>query len=114
MYHFPDFRNCLFEEFKIQFQNEEVDADGVAKKVRKKKNAGATIEKNINNINLSKFDLEFDVDPLFKKTSAQFDSGGGGGKFLCNLLTRDDSCQLLLDSNAVQVKKIQHFTFLKK
>ena len=46
---------------------------------------------------------EFETDPLFKKTSAQFDSGGGGGKFLCNLLTRDDTCQLLLDSNAIQV-----------
>lgn len=76
--------------------------DGAQKKVRKKRAAGATIEKNLNSINLSKFDLEFDVDPLFKKTSAQFDSGGGGGKFLCNLLTRDDSCKLLIDSKDIQ------------
>ena len=48
---------------------------------------------------------EFETDPLFKKTSAQFDSGGGGGKFLCNLLTRDDCCQMLLDSEAIQVRK---------
>ena len=38
-------------------QNEEVDVNGIPKKVRKKRNAGATIEKNLNNINLSKFDL---------------------------------------------------------
>ena len=44
-------------------------------KAKRKKKATATVEKNINNINCSKFDLEFDVDPLFKKTSAQFDSG---------------------------------------
>lgn len=58
------------------------------------------MEKNINNIDIAKFDLEFDVDPLFKKTSTQFDSGGGGGQFLCNLFIRDESCQLLLDSEA--------------
>lgn len=75
------------------------DDDDVKKKVRRKKKS-ATIEKNLNNINCAKFDLEFDVDPLFKKTSAQFDSGGGGGQFLCNLYMRDDGCQLLLDSEA--------------
>jgi hypothetical protein len=44
----------------FNFQNEDgndVDGDGVVKKVRKKRNAGVTIEKNLNNINLSKFDL---------------------------------------------------------
>ena len=51
-------------------------------------------------MDINKFDLEFDVDPLFKKTSTQFDSGGGGGHFLCNLYVRDEGCQLLLDSEA--------------
>ena len=69
------------------------------KKVKRKKKA-ATIEKNLNNIDIAKFDLEFDVDPLFKKTSTQFDSGGGGGQFLCNLYIRDEGCQMLLDSEA--------------
>ena len=58
------------------------------------------MEKNLNNIDIAKFDLEFDVDPLFKKTSTQFDSGGGGGQFLCNLYIRDEGCQMLLDSEA--------------
>ena len=77
------------------------DPDDEGRKIKRKKKAAATVEKNINNINCNKFDLEFDVDPLFKKTSAQFDSGGGvGGQFLSNLYIRDDGCQLLLDSGA--------------
>jgi condensin complex subunit 2 len=75
------------------------DEDMEKKKMRKKKRS-ATVEKNLNNIDINKFDLEFDVDPLFKKTSTQFDSGGGGGQFLCNLYIRDEGCQLLLDSDA--------------
>lgn len=83
-----------------------VDDDGnpipgaQTKKVRKKRRAN-TVEKNLANINMPKFDLEFDTDPLFKKISAQFDSGGGGGQFLHTLPMRDDGCQLLLDSTAL-------------
>ena len=59
-------------------------------KAKRKKKATATVEKNINNINCSKFDLEFDVDPLFKKTSAQFDSGEcRAGLCFCRILVRN-------------------------
>jgi hypothetical protein len=34
----------------------------------------------------TQFELEFDVDPLFKKTSSQFD--GGCNQFLATLLVR--------------------------
>ncbi len=74
--------------------------DPTKAKTGKRKKKSATIEKNLNNIDIGKFELEFDVDPLFKKTSTQFDSGGGGGQFLCNLYIRDERCQLLLDSDA--------------
>lgn len=40
----------------------------------------ATLEANIDNLNVKKFDLTFAVDPLFHKTSAQFDEGGAKGK----------------------------------
>ena len=73
--------------------------DQPKKKRRIKKSA--TVEKNLKNINVSKFELEFDVDPLFKKTSSQFDGGSGGNQFLATLLVRDESCELLLDSDAV-------------
>lgn len=34
-----------------------------------------TLETNLSNINAKKIDLEFSVDPLFRKTSASFDEG---------------------------------------
>jgi condensin complex subunit 2 len=74
--------------------------EAIKKRIRKKKKSN-TVEKNLANINLSKFELEFDVDPLFKKVSAQFDSGAGGGQFLSTLQMRNDGCELLLDSNAL-------------
>jgi len=70
------------------------------KKEKRRRKDKPTIEKNISAINCSKFDLEFDVDPLFKKTSAQFDSGSGGGQFLTSLYIKDDGCELQLDSAA--------------
>jgi hypothetical protein len=51
------------------------DPEEGEKKKAKRKKKSATVEKNLNNIDIAKFDLEFDVDPLFKKTSTQFDSG---------------------------------------
>lgn len=44
-----------------------------------------TLEKNINNINTDKFDLEFEVDPLFKKTTARFDENNAKGLLLNNI-----------------------------
>ena len=58
--------------------------DQPKKKRRLKKSS--TVDKNLKNINVSKFELEFDVDPLFKKTSSQFD--GGCNQFLATLLVR--------------------------
>lgn len=44
------------------------------------------METNLRNISVAKFDLEFEVDPLFKKTAAQFDEGrSGSGQFLNSL-----------------------------
>jgi condensin complex subunit 2 len=34
-----------------------------------------TLEANLENISIKQFDMGFDVDPLFKKTSAAFDEG---------------------------------------
>lgn len=62
---------------------------------------GNTIETNLKNLNVNQFDLAFEVDPLFHKTSAAFDEGGTGGLLLNHLFVRDDSCELLLDSTTV-------------
>lgn len=39
----------------------------------------STLEPNIETLNVKKFDIAFAVDPLFHKTSAQFDEGGARG-----------------------------------
>ena len=44
-----------------------------------------TLEKNLNNLDTNKYDLEFDLDPLFQKTSAKFDEGGAKGLILNNV-----------------------------
>lgn len=49
-------------------------------------------------ITLSKFDLAFEVDPLFTKTSAQFDEGGARGLLLNHLSVYND-CDIIFDSN---------------
>ena len=50
------------------------------------------------NSNSQKFDLAFDVDPLFKKTSAAFDEGGAKG-LLLNHLSVFNNCQIIFDSS---------------
>jgi condensin complex subunit 2 len=56
-----------------------------------------TLESNLDNISVKKFDLAFDVDPLFKKTSAAFDEGGAKG-LLLNHLSVYNNCEIIFDS----------------
>ncbi|XP_066278785.1 condensin complex subunit 2-like isoform X1 [Branchiostoma lanceolatum] len=78
------------------------EEDGEMKGKRPKKSGmSSTVENNLKNINVNNFDLEFEVDPLFKKMSATFDEGGTRGLLLNHLSCRDDSMELLFDSNAV-------------
>lgn len=53
--------------------------------------------KDFNSIQLKKFDLEFSVDPLFKKTSADFDEGGAKG-LLLNHLSLDGEGRIVFDA----------------
>jgi condensin complex subunit 2 len=50
------------------------------------------------NINVTKLDFAFDIDPLFHKMSQQFDEGGAKGLLLVNLGVASDGCRLVLDS----------------
>ena len=43
------------------------------------------IEKNLSNLDAVKYDIEFDIDPLFRKTSAKFDESAAKGLLLNNL-----------------------------
>jgi condensin complex subunit 2 len=73
-------------------------ASGAASKLRRRAaNRGVveTLEKNAEALNLKNFELEFSVDPLFKKTCAEFDETGGHGKLL-HSLTLDPTKQLIV------------------
>jgi hypothetical protein len=59
--------------------------------------AEATLVKDFSAIQLKKFDLEFSVDPLFKKTSADFDEGGAKG-LLLNHLSLDKEGRIVFDA----------------
>lgn len=76
------------------------DGDGEASGPARKSKAfsGNTIVKNVATINVNKLDLEFAVDPLFRKTSAAFDQGGARG-LLLNHISSQGRCQLVFDSS---------------
>lgn len=48
-------------------------------------------------LQVKKLDLEFTVDPLFKKTSADFDEGGAMG-LLMNHLSVDEKIRVVFDA----------------
>jgi condensin complex subunit 2 len=58
--------------------------------------------KDFSSISLKKFDLDFTVDPLFKKTSADFDEGGARG-LLLNHLGIDRHCKIIFDASDATV-----------
>ena len=57
-------------------------------------------------LNVKEFDTEFDVDPLFRKTSAEFDEGGAGG-LLLNHLSVHGNCKLIFDSSDLLDEKME-------
>ncbi|KAF9398985.1 hypothetical protein BGX21_006984 [Mortierella sp. AD011] len=76
------------------------DDDEEQDKPAKKKHAsrsGNTLAKDFSALSLEKFNLEFSVDPLFKKTSADFDEGGARG-LLLNHLNVDGEGKIIFDA----------------
>ncbi|WFD18903.1 hypothetical protein MCAP1_001116 [Malassezia caprae] len=59
-----------------------------------------TLAKSFAQLQVKRFDLEFSVDPLFKKTSADFDEGGAGG-LLMNHLHVDEHMKVVFDASDV-------------
>ncbi|KAK9819705.1 hypothetical protein WJX72_001485 [[Myrmecia] bisecta] len=72
-------------------------------------NPSSTLEPSFAALNVKKFDLAFAVDPLFKKTSAQFDEGGAKG-LLLNNLSVFCGCEVVFDSNDVPERAIDSAT----
>lgn len=55
------------------------------KRAGKSHRAESTLAKNASQLRSKKLDLEFSVDPLFKKTCADFDEGGAQGLLMNHL-----------------------------
>ncbi|KAL7628648.1 hypothetical protein AAE478_000163 [Parahypoxylon ruwenzoriense] len=80
---------------------DEVDENGNVIKKRAKKrqrSSEATLAPSFASLQLKKFELEFAVDPLFKKASADFDEGGAKG-LLLNHLMIDGQGRIVFDSS---------------
>ncbi|XP_071947750.1 condensin complex subunit 2-like isoform X2 [Antedon mediterranea] len=82
-------------------QKEQHEGDDAKETKKKKARHGNTVVTNLNTITTNKFDLEFEVDPLFQKTAAAFDEGGTFSLLLNHLPVRDDTCEMLLDSTCI-------------
>lgn len=61
------------------------DADPSQGRKKKSHRSGATLAKDPSQLRSKKMELEFSVDPLFKKTCADFDEGGAQGLLMNHL-----------------------------
>lgn len=79
------------------------DADPTQPKKKKKtQRPGATLAKDAEQLRNKKPDLEFSVDPLFKKTCADFDEGGAHGLLMNHLslgLGGDGGMRVIFDAS---------------
>lgn len=103
-------KNNKFSDKSIDEAGAEEDEDGnvltstslLGQKTKTKKTSlrtVETIEKNSENLILKNFDLEFGIDPLFKKTSAEFDESGTKGSLLKNLQCSPIDNLVIFDSS---------------
>ncbi|KAF2759254.1 barren [Pseudovirgaria hyperparasitica] len=78
---------------------EEEGEDGTKRKKKKtQRSSEATLVSSFAQLQLKKMELEFSVDPLFKKVSADFDEGGAKG-LLLNHLAIDKKGRIVFDSS---------------
>ncbi|RAH69013.1 condensin subunit BRN1 [Aspergillus aculeatinus CBS 121060] len=80
--------------------DDEDGEEGAVRKSRRKaqRSHEATLAPSFSSLQLKKFELEFSVDPLFKKASADFDEGGAKG-LLLNHLSIDGQGRIVFDSS---------------
>lgn len=77
---------------------DELEGDERPRTKRRQRAQEATLAKSFSQLQVKRFDLEFTVDPLFKKTSADFDEDGAGG-LLMNHLHVDDQMKVVFDAS---------------
>ncbi|KAH6576150.1 hypothetical protein BASA62_001540 [Batrachochytrium salamandrivorans] len=71
------------------------------------KSSTKTLQENIAELNWKHLESEFSVDPLFKKTAAEFDEGGAQG-LLLNHLMISSSGMVLFDASDVMMDGLQN------
>ncbi|BGP35636.1 hypothetical protein JCM10296v2_007477 [Rhodotorula toruloides] len=82
----------------------EEDAERQEKRTRKRAaRQTSTLADDFSKLRIKAFDLEFTVDPLFKKTSADFDEGGAGG-ILMNHLGCDGNMKVVFDAGDAKLE----------
>ncbi|KAJ3389579.1 hypothetical protein HDU84_008589 [Entophlyctis sp. JEL0112] len=88
------------------------ELEEIGKEKRKKQmKVENTIEKDIALLNVKKIESEFLIDPLFKKTSADFDEGTASGLLLNHLNMTNDGMIIFDASDDVTVSKQMSDTF---
>ncbi|CAH1758302.1 2226_t:CDS:10 [Entrophospora sp. SA101] len=94
-------------DLNLQDDEDEDEADPEKRTKKKRNRSESTLVTSYDQLILKKFDLEFTVDPLFKKTSADFDEGGAQG-LLLNHLSVDSDVKIIFDaSDAIPVHKME-------
>ena len=98
----------LATEGKIEADDEDLsdNPDGgdqaQRKRAAKPARAESTLAKNASQLRSKKLDLEFSVDPLFKKTCADFDEGGAQGLLMNHLslgIGSEGSMRVIFDAS---------------
>ncbi|TRM65285.1 condensin complex subunit 2/barren [Schizophyllum amplum] len=82
-------------------ESDNPDADPSQPKKKKTKRAESTLG-NPSKLRVEKLDLEFSVDPLFKKTCADFDEGGAQGLLMNHLslgVGKDSALRIIFDAS---------------
>ena len=72
-----------------------------------------TLEKDTKNIDVARFDIESEVDPLFRQRTARFDESGAKN-LLMNTVSIDKGLNLQLDSELDLVNRQRLAKFSKR
>jgi hypothetical protein len=89
-------RNKKEEEVKEGDQEEEKENEEVKKEIKIRRGQN-TLETNINKLNLTKYDLETEVDPLFSIMTSKFNESSASG-LLLNTIPLDEKMNYILES----------------
>jgi len=73
------------EDAEGDIEGEEGENGEIVKKKQRPRGTGPTLVTKLEQLRSKKLELEFSVDPLFKKTCADFDEGGAQGLLMNHL-----------------------------